>query len=105
MSASFSHARRTSPILALRKGNGRAARAGIEHRNILVERGDELAGFGLAAARLLERVTPRREEFQRAPPEVLGLGVTTETPGFTRSSQSLMPLGLPLRTRNTMVEV
>src|SRR3954452_10366923 len=26
-------------------------------------------------------------------------------PGLTRSLQSLMPLGLPLRTRNTMVEV
>src|SRR5262245_48291033 len=25
--------------------------------------------------------------------------------GFTRSPQSLMPLGLPLRTRNTMVDV
>ena len=34
-------------------------------------------------------------------PELNGLGVTTSTPGLSRSSQSLMPLGLPLRT--TMV--
>jgi ABC-type sulfate transport system substrate-binding protein len=34
-------------------------------------------------------------EFQRAPPEVLGLGVMTLMPGLTRSSQSLMPLGCP----------
>ena len=30
--------------------------------------------------------------------------MTTWTPGFARSSQSLMPLGLPLRTRNSIVE-
>ena len=29
----------------------------------------------------------------------------TPMPGFTRSFQSLMPFGLPLRTRNTIVEV
>ena len=39
--------------------------------------------------------------FHLAAPEVKGLGVTTLTPGLSRSSQSLMPLGLPLRT--TMV--
>ena len=33
------------------------------------------------------------------------MGVITDTPGLTRSSQSLMPLGLPLRTRNTIVDV
>jgi hypothetical protein len=38
-------------------------------------------------------------------PEVLGLGVMTSTPGLTRSGQSRMPLGFPLRTTNTMVEV
>jgi len=31
--------------------------------------------------------------------------VITATPGLSRSSQSLMPFGLPLRTRKTMVEV
>src|SRR5690242_1983611 len=44
-------------------------------------------------------------KFQRAPPEVFGFGVTTITPGLTRSSQSLMPFGLPLRTTNTIVDV
>ena len=39
--------------------------------------------------------------FHFAEPELNGLGVTTSTPGLSRSSQSLMPLGLPLRT--TMV--
>ena len=29
----------------------------------------------------------------------------TPTPGLTRSLQSLMPFGLPLRTRNTIVDV
>src|SRR3546814_5774422 len=44
-------------------------------------------------------------KFQRAPPLVFGLGVMTCTPGLMRSFQSLMCLGLPLRTRNTMVDV
>ncbi|AHB50418.1 hypothetical protein W911_16525 [Hyphomicrobium nitrativorans NL23] len=38
-------------------------------------------------------------------PDVFGLGMTTEMPGFVRSFQSLIPFGLPLRTRNTLVEV
>src|SRR6516162_9522779 len=37
-------------------------------------------------------------------PDVLGLGVMISTPGLTRSGQSLIPLGLPLRTTNTIVE-
>ena len=41
----------------------------------------------------------------RPPPDVFGFGVMTSTPGFTRSFQSLIPFGLPLRTRNTIVEV
>ena len=44
-------------------------------------------------------------EFQRAPPDVFGLGVMTEMPGLIKSSQSLIPLGFPLRTRKTIVEV
>src|ERR1017187_2305396 len=40
-----------------------------------------------------------------SPPEVLGWGVITTTPGLMRSGQSWMPLGLPLRTRKTMVDV
>ena len=43
--------------------------------------------------------------FQRAPPEVNGLGVTTWTPGLVRSAQVLMFLGLPLRTMNTTTEL
>ena len=43
--------------------------------------------------------------FQRAPPEVNGLGVTTWTPGLIRSAQVLMCLGLPLRTMNTTTEL
>ena len=42
---------------------------------------------------------------QRAAPEVFGFAGTTDTPGFTRSLQSLIPFGFPLRTRNTIVEV
>src|ERR1700740_1950789 len=42
--------------------------------------------------------------FQRALPEVDGLGVRTSTPGLTRSSQPVMCLGLPLRTTRTTTE-
>src|SRR5262249_21586177 len=38
-------------------------------------------------------------------PDVLGLGVMIQTLGLRRSGQSLMPLGLPLRTTNTIVDV
>ena len=43
--------------------------------------------------------------FHLAPPEVNGLGVMTSTPGLSRSSQVLMPLGLPLRTAKTTTEL
>src|SRR5215467_10951252 len=42
--------------------------------------------------------------FHFAEPDDSGLGVITLTPGLTRSSHVLMPLGLPLRTRNTTTE-
>src|SRR5438270_9963477 len=42
--------------------------------------------------------------FQRALPDVDGFGVTTSTPGLTRSSQPVMCLGLPLRTTRTTTE-
>ena len=42
--------------------------------------------------------------FQRALPEVDGLGVITSTPGLIRSSQPAMCFGLPLRTTNTTTE-
>src|SRR5437763_7176551 len=42
--------------------------------------------------------------FHRAPPEVEGFGVTTSTPGLTRSSHPVMCLGLPLRTTSTTTE-
>ena len=44
-------------------------------------------------------------KFQQAPPLLFGSGVMTLTPGFTRSSQSRIPFGFPLRTRKTMVDV
>src|ERR1700749_69136 len=42
--------------------------------------------------------------FQRALPEVDGLGVITLTPGLIRSSQVVMCLGFPLRTTSTTTE-
>src|SRR5664279_5040720 len=42
--------------------------------------------------------------FQRAPPEVNGLGVMTCTPGLVKSAQVLMFLGLPLRVTITTTE-
>ncbi len=44
-------------------------------------------------------------KFQRAPPDVFGLGVITATSGFSRSAQSCTPFGLPARTRKTIVLV
>src|SRR5215217_2518714 len=43
--------------------------------------------------------------FQRAPPEVNGFGVMTSTPGFVRSSQVLIFLGLPGRTASTTTDL
>ena len=40
-----------------------------------------------------------------AAPELNGLGVSTWTPGLSRSSQVLMFLGLPLRTTKETTEV
>src|ERR1700704_1877515 len=42
--------------------------------------------------------------FQRALPEVEGLGVITSMPGLIRSSQPVMCFGLPLRTTSTTAE-
>ena len=42
--------------------------------------------------------------FHFAEPEEAGFGVMIFTPGFTRSSQVLMPLGLPLRTTITTTD-
>ena len=46
---------------ALAEGGRRAARARVEHRDVLVELAHELARRRLAAARLLQRVAPGRE--------------------------------------------
>src|SRR4051794_35929577 len=43
--------------------------------------------------------------FQRALPEENGLGVSTLTPGLTRSSQVLSPFGSPLRVVMTATEL
>src|ERR1700733_10973580 len=43
--------------------------------------------------------------FQRALPDVDGLGVITSTPDLIRSSQPVMCLGLPLRTTSTTTEL
>jgi hypothetical protein len=42
--------------------------------------------------------------FHFADPDEDGFGVTIPTPGFTRSSQVLIPLGLPLRTTITTTD-
>ena len=42
--------------------------------------------------------------FQRAPPEVNGFGVITETSSRMRSSQSWMSFGLPPRTVNATTD-
>ena len=43
--------------------------------------------------------------FHLAEPEEAGFGVTMPTPGWTRSSQHSMPLGLPFWTTKTTTEV
>src|SRR4051812_31005414 len=42
--------------------------------------------------------------FHRAPPDVTGFGVTTCTPGLTRSAHVLIFLGFPSRTTNTTTD-
>ena len=42
--------------------------------------------------------------FQRAPPDVNGFGVTTWTPGLSRSFQPKIFFGLPSRTTKTTTE-
>ena len=42
--------------------------------------------------------------FQRAPPEVNGFGVSTSTPGLTRSSQPSICFGLPGRTASATTD-
>src|SRR3954454_17541473 len=42
--------------------------------------------------------------FQRAPPDVTGFGVTTWTPGLTRSSHVRMCFGFPSRRTKTTTE-
>ena len=42
--------------------------------------------------------------FQRAPPDVNGLGVSTSMPGLTRSAQPVMFFGLPGRTASATTE-
>ena len=43
--------------------------------------------------------------FHLAPPEVNGFGSSTSTSPVTRSSQSSIPFGLPLRTMKTTTEL
>ena len=43
--------------------------------------------------------------FHFAPPDVNGFGVSTWTPGLSRSAQVWMPFGLPLRTISTTTEL
>ena len=91
---------------ALHERRRRAARAGVEHRHVPVQRRDELPRLGVVAARLPLRVLPGRQVVPaRAARRLRDSGVITATPGLTRSLQSLMPFGLPLRTRNTIVDV
>jgi len=54
---------------------------------------------------MFKRITQAAKKFQRAPPDVLGFGVTMLTPGLTMSFQSFTPSGLPLRTIKTIVDV
>jgi hypothetical protein len=42
--------------------------------------------------------------FHCAAPDVNGLGVITSTPSWVRSSQVVMPLGLPLRVMKATTE-
>ena len=60
-------------------------------------------GVAAAAARTTEPQARRRLSWPL--PDVFGFGVMISTPGLTRSGQSLIPLGLPLRTTNTIVDV
>src|SRR2546423_6369251 len=56
------------------------------------------------SAPLWDRAPYPAIRFHRAPPDANGFGVITCTPGLTRSSQVLMPFGLPLRVAITTTE-
>ncbi len=81
-------------------------RAGVENRHML----EELRHiFPVPSHRpRYWRHVPRAQAGQEVPASARpksSVGVITCTSSLTRSPQSLMPLGLPLRTRKTMVEV
>jgi len=61
--------------------------------------------FDAAGTSFRNRLYDQYKANRGAPPDVFGFGVTIATPALTRSFQSRMPFGFPLRTRNTMVEV
>ena len=102
--ASFSQVRWTSPIFSGAK--------------VVVEPRPPLSRTACADSRSVTKIAdvcprrrrvggraPGRQETEAAVAGSLGIGgVMTSTPGLTRSGQSLIPLGLPLRTTKTMVE-
>ena len=88
----------------LGEGDRRRPGTRIEHRHALVQLADELLRVIFRAAAL--QALPQAARKLNLPlPDVLGLGVTISRLSWTRSGQSLICFGFPLRTTNTIVEV
>ncbi len=79
--------------------------SGIEDGHMLEKLSDEFLRLGLVAVILLQCIGPRGEVVPAGAAGGLRVRRDHLDVSFTRSGQSLMPLGLPLRTRKTMVEV
>src|SRR3954463_16733293 len=100
--ASFSYARKTSPRPARNVCSPSRALAGCATTCFHICARYACACFGDLPARSAPPYAAIT--FQRAPPDVNGLGVTICTPGLSRSVQVLSFFGLPSRTTKTTTE-
>ena len=81
---------------ALGEGDGRAARAGVEHRRVLVDRRDEVLGLGLVAAELLFAVGPGGEIVPARAAGGLGVGGDHRNAGLGEIVPVVDALGIAL---------
>ena len=100
--ASFSYASRTSPLPLLNVFS--EARALVSWTTTFFQSFRRFAWACLSVLPCFRQEPYAAMMFQRAPPDVNGLGVTISTPGRMRSFQVLIFFGLPSRTTKTTTE-
>ena len=81
---------------ALDEGGGGAARPGIEHRHVPEQRGDELAGLLLVAARLFQDVSPGRQIVPARAAGSLGIRRDHDDAGLDQVGPVVDALGIAL---------